>query len=673
MAHPFFSSSALRARAMPVRPAHRPLLSPLQHADFAPAAPLPRLLLILLAAAALLTTACAGDPTRAPARTDRLLVTPIHPDTPVFALPGSTVVVPITIQGRIDASGRVPARLNTGTTLDGSAYWIGVAFPDHPDPSPTADTASTDIDAWLGPSLTWSATPLTDGLRPASTGFWAAVIRMPDEPEGNALWLGALRIDLRWLDHDPEPTALEREPAVPEATLRSAHLSRAFERLRASPTERWRERLARGNLRPDRWDGLPGEAGLESPVLRAYARQIEAKWWAALRNLERADHALARRTRARLVRVVDFGGGVAAPAWPLDETALSNLLDDLLIRNLPPQERAARAQAWLELQPTAAAWVIDDAGATDGVSRHPIASIGVANLRAGAVAAWTRHPRWNDPPEMTRLPGSRARATVAVVPTPAAAATITHADSEVVVRAGDWEATRLVAAAPIPVVPPGLRIGPLLPDWTMDRWLSASTDPAARPTIGSAALPITDPLWLTASLVYREQRHTADNNAPKRRWTLYIESMFPPRLTPLNTEDDAEAPADDYPETNKRRTEAVRVWFGPYNAPSAVLRITENGEISDETRNPAPLDATTRPNPPSWAAGTRVSRADDRWSCWIPIPDHAIDADQRIRIAIERVDGRGTRSAWPRSLLPWQREPGRITLNLADWTDPGIP
>ncbi|MEM7622954.1 MAG: hypothetical protein AAF235_07090, partial [Planctomycetota bacterium] len=68
----------------------------------------------------------------------------------------------------------------------------------------------------------------------------------------------------------------------------------------------------------------------------------------------------------------------------------------------------------------------------------------------------------------------------------------------------------------------------------------------------------------------------------------------------------------------------------------------------------------------SW---TSSPREPDRWTADIAIPDWAIEDDGTLILGITRTMQDGTRAAWPRPMLPWQREPGRIRIDLDAWND----
>ena len=64
---------------------------------------------------------------------------------------------------------------------------------------------------------------------------------------------------------------------------------------------------------------------------------------------------------------------------------------------------------------------------------------------------------------------------------------------------------------------------------------------------------------------------------------------------------------------------------------------------------------------------TTVSRQGGKWVANVPIPARCVEKDGTLRIAIERTDSRGRRTSWPRPMLPWDSEPGRVALDTKAW------
>jgi hypothetical protein len=199
-----------------------------------------------------------------------------------------------------------------------------------------------------------------------------------------------------------------------------------------------------------------------------------------------------------------------------------------------------------------------------------------------------------------------------------------------VAHVGRWSQPLPAAMSAIPVSPPGLRAEALVGDWTMSGWLRGAAD----------QVMVGDPGWATAALLYRRSG-PVDDNPSASPWSLYVECRTQ-RETP---------------------SETVRIWLGPFGRSITVLRVSSSGAVSDERAGDVALKGAT------------VSRVGGKWFARIPIPERCIDADGTFRIGIERKDALGRRSAWPRAMLPWQSEPGRIIVDTRAWTtvEPDAP
>jgi len=172
-------------------------------------------------------------------------------------------------------------------------------------------------------------------------------------------------------------------------------------------------------------------------------------------------------------------------------------------------------------------------------------------------------------------------------------------------HAGEWEQIRGVIPGRIGIRPPGLDVSSLLGDWTMRDWLNGTP---RRPA----------PAWNTRARLAR------------------IPGGYGWRLT---VECDGAGTVGD------RERERLSVLAGP-NAEEATLIVVSPG-----------------------SSGERVRTGSDAmgWNATIEIPPEAVEADGTLRLALHRVDARGRRSAWPRSMFPWQTSPARAALNLNAW------
>jgi hypothetical protein len=469
-------------------------------------------------------------------------------------------------------------------------------------PAADARTSSTaDPARWLGFVGRWRIAPQDKRMEPG-LGVWLLVIDAP--PAGTR----SMRVGERRLRF----TALA--PAAPSWGERwggqgsSPALERILSAASGSPLLRFRARLARGG--PAALQPAPGAGdAFEEPLLEALAQSTELRAAHTLARLARTDVDLASALARRLAAVVDFGAGVRAPAWPAGDRETDALFSDVLDPDATDAAAASKARAWLETQPKAAVWVIDDAGVTDAVSEAQLSTIGLANLTDRPVPAWVAVGPGATPDPVTLPPWNAVRAPSATDGGPGPGRG--QGPELVRVRVDRSRHDAAVAPAPIPVTPPGLRVGPLLADWTMPAWVA-----------GQERVLATDPAWATAALVQRDAEG----------WTLLVESLSQPGVQGPDT---------------------VRVWLGPRTAPTGVIRVPREGSAVDELGR-SPATATT-------------GSADDRWWAQVRVPESALDDGRVLRFAVERVDARGVRSTWPRPQLPWQEEPGRAAIDTRAW------
>lgn len=563
----------------------------------------------LAAMAATCLPACApSSPTRAPAGpTD---TAPL--ESRLDALPGRTLVVPMQLSPG-ERRAQIPVRLQDGRVLEGKLWRVTVGLDPSAPPS------------WLPPAGAWSAAPLDPRAQPTAApsgertlASWILTVDLPLSLSGKAVEIDGRDYKLNVLPPLTPPGTVARPGALIDPPSRAGSppaLTRLIEPEAASPVRRWRYRLWLTGLD----EGVP-VASFDTPPIEAMAQQLELRWSWALRSLARSDAALAQRLSRRLVSVTDFGGSDLIPTWPTSQGDLDALLSDLLDPALDHARRAERAEAFLAAQPEAAAWIIDDAGTPDAASGRPSAAVGIANLSERPVlAAAAREQNLSLAEPAPLAPGSVARIFVA----PDRAASPSR-ETAIGVQAGSWRASLQAFTSNIPCQPPGLTLGPLSPDFTLDTWLAAA----------SHGSPASDSAWATVGMLYRRG---AD-------WTLYVECAHPETSTAASEED------------------TVRVWLGPTARPALVIRVGESGYAHvEQTRAP-----DGQADDPS--AGVVVSdRSERKWVCQIPVPAWVIDQGGILRLGIERTDARGARSAFPRPLLPWQTEPARLAIDTRAW------
>lgn len=546
----------------------------------------------------------------------------------VDVITGVRSVVPVTIGPEVDPAQPVVVKLDDGRSPPALLRRIEI-------------TPEIDLGSWAPPAGLWRVLEPADGPREGAAIVWVLAADLPPDGMGQGLWVNGKRWELNWTP-SPEMLAAQHpelrweSPARPEARA-SPMLQRLIDPDRLSPARRWRYRLAMDGLRSVTGraasivDVTSAGTAFDDPLLESMALEGDARWAAALAGLRLTNPDLARRLATRLALVVEFSGAlgrrdgtaVYAPAWVTDHDDLERLVSDLLDPNLPPKRRAARAEAWMEAQPAAVGWVVDDARASDAVSGASLATLGLANLTDVSTLGWvTLEPPAQAPavspigPGAARaftLPGDRART----------ASSAADAVRPMTFHAGSWKSAGNVMPARLGVMPPGLTIGPLLPDWTMADWLGVSSRPM---TIG--------PEWATAAMLFKGPPTVGsaarDSAAPPSGWTLYVECRRP--------EGAVEGPQ-----------EFVRVWLGPTGRSRLVVRA---GPEDAEGTSPV----------------ASVVREPGRWALRFDIPESCIEPGGTLRLGIERGDARGVHSAWPRRMLPWQNEPGRLAIDTRAWS-----
>lgn len=526
------------------------------------------------------------------------------------AIPGRTLVTPVAAVSE-DPPDAVRLTLDTGASLTATLWFLA------PDVAPAAPpNAAPWLARWLPGVREWSATRPSELPAGADNGpgFYALLIDLPTDTRARRILFREQSASIGWLEAPearfaPQARRFERTPE------QAAMITAVLQRLSSDPFQAWRARLAAERL------GLSVSlAPIGDPVARALAEQIAARWEVGLARVGQRDAALAADVVDELTTLVRFSGGVAAPAWAPTQPAAQALLNDLLD---PAGQRGAllAARSWLAIQPPAIAWVIDDGGAPPRdatIFEPPQVALLVAGIadRTGEAARVARlravlpGPRVVTGPVSPLLP-SEATTVVLSIPLEAPA-------PSVVAIAGGFEQSLRVFTRPTPARPPGLHVGPAFSDLTMTSWLSGQLmqAPALDETVGLLRPALNGP-----------------------GWELYIECRSLP---------DLEAP----------RSDTLRIWLGPRGDGRAPIAIQ------------APLEATDGPT--AAAGGARILREPDRWLAVIPIPEDTIGRDNVLRLAFERriVTEPGVRrSAWPRPMLPWQEEPGRLAVDLGGWGD----
>lgn len=661
---------------------------------------------------------------------------------------GSRVIAPISMLGPEAAAAieRRPdvrdAAFEDGRNANAELWWISAdAVAQHPG----ADRA------WLDSAGSWRAVRIDASaresardaelrrLRAAGPGLLAVAFRAPADAAGQGVWFTGRRIALNWL---PAPAMAARElpssawqPTIPDAFRRSTTLLTLLQPEARSPLYRWRFRLLLEGLRPA---ALPsdqalggisaGGAAFDDPIVESLATMIEDRWRAAFVRVYKASPAVSDRLRRRLTAMINTGTEVF-PAWPTDRIDLDSLVSDLLNPALTPAQAARRAETWMSTQPTAVAWVIDDAAGRDALRERTLASIGLANLSSISALGWVGvdaaaaitddpdadpsappdspdldalavAPLGVDPPQSPsqspRTPAFSPADLTREAPDPIRLAAwsiaerpalvnrrITRRDSLAVpdivdAHVNDWNAALRVKPGVIDAAPPGAALGPLLSQWTMREWL----DSAASGSTSRSTEPPEAPLRVIGLL-----RNTSDPTPPARTdsaagrqgprgWSIMLSCQIDPTAT--NTTGD-----------NALGGDTLRLWIGPRGRARAVFQITpprpapaDANEDSDTAPNtgtissePLPTALAPEPDAPKIAApavgdgptNVRFATTAAAWVVEIPLSPACFEPDGTLLLAIERIDPNGRRATWPRAVLPWQQEPGRAALNTTAW------
>jgi hypothetical protein len=170
-------------------------------------------------------------------------------------------------------------------------------------------------------------------------------------------------------------------------------------------------------------------------------------------------------------------------------------------------------------------------------------------------------------------------------------------------------------------------------DWNQTSFLAAATD-----TTAFGPMPESPAARLVTGRLYK----TGDAAA---KWTFYFEIGY----------HHAPRGASSAPPNYE-----LVLYFGPRNGSTSVaLQIKPDGTLTE-----------IRDGKPSPTGKATIVRAADRASLFIPLPSNAIEAGHILRVGMVFIDAQGTRSAWPRPMLPWDAEPGRIAVDLDTWSLP---
>lgn len=548
----------------------------------------------------------------APKTSDRLAAEgerPAQPSGLVFgapravAIPGRTLVLEPGVAGQVEAPPTV--RTDAAASVPASLY---------------AWRAAQRSDGWLDARSGQAIRPVTGRAAEATPGpderlLLACVI--PPEERPRSLDIGGARIALDWREAPPGRAPVSKD-ARQGAPAGLGGLRALLAPTRADPEARWRTRLLADRLAESSVD-LGPDPVLPHPALEALARQQEDRWRVALARLRAADAALADRVVFALTRIVVLDNAHAFPAWceaPIGgqggAVSADALRDGLL--DAGSREAVSLAEAWLAAQPSAQAWIEDDATSPPDETGAVRVRIGVANLlpqpvtaSIGIVASGLAGVGAAPPVEMVSLRTGEASRHVVRVPAGAA------------VEARVGEATLLLSPrAPSKAAPPGARIGPLV--------LGRS----AKALLAGAEVIPTSEARATGAL-RRRATDAGPGAADDSPWELVLTLA-------------GVAP-----------TESVLVSMGPSDAPLASIRARPDGYALDEARGSA-----AKPR------AIQSRREGGEWTVAVPIPRRAIIEGRWLLLGVRRESPEGV-SSWPRPCFPWDGAVGRAAIDLSGW------
>lgn len=538
-----------------------------------------------------------------------------------------------------DLRGGVTTRLDDGRSFTSRAFWVGI-------------TPYATLPSWTSSRGGWEAIAYDEirgterSQRPS--GSWFISVPLPIDAVGQGLWFGQERYELNWLP-DPERSLLEADSVrttrdfgsfwsrrLDDDALRDPAVRAGIEQFRRDPFQNWRARLLLDGLDPSRTRARETLAGVPDALaaverdlasstpadelLNTIARQHEARWQIILGRIWLIDPDTADRLKLALMRTARFGDRIL-PLWSADSTGLARLAHDLLSPFVDDETRVLRAKGWLESQPRALSWVIDDQGRLEAGTDRLLPTLGVVSLPGTPGDSLLRIDTLLDAPDLSTVPPDQQHSVrVAVDPRPVDPSSPMMETVPVTLRIGRWSGRHELLASRVPARAPFVRIGPLLNDWTMGSLINNRPLDQAAPPVDRASV----------GLLHRVA--TPDRDDPFSGWQLYMECAAP---------------------QPGRSGDALTVWIGPRGFPIAAWRITPDGLV--ETIASSGMGLVPQPS-----VETRI--LEDRWVAQITLPDSVFDEHAELVLGIERTDADGVHSAWPRRMIPGQDEPGRLII-----------
>lgn len=490
--------------------------------------------------------------------------------------------------------------------------------------APARGAQSPAASGWLPRVPEWRAIEV--GARDRVTDNVVAVLELQPRGSERRIRFAGRTWSINWLPdprREPERLNLPGQPStrdplawrpvITPAAVRSPTFQSFLRAEARSPVTRWRVKLLLDGLEPAAAKSAAVPV-FEDPVLEAMATHLEDRWRAALIRVGSVDPQVRRRLIRRLCAAVDFGGGLIVPAWEPDTRRLDDLLTDLLSPSRQGSAITRLALEWVEAQPVAAAWIVDDAGTIDASTNRASPVIGLANMSDDAVPTWVAAGVRDDSPDMTSLaPWSARIVTVGGVE---------RGPLELRAHVGDWVQTLKPQMTPARWTPPGLLLGPGIGDRDASSWLAGRESELGR-GVGPA-------VWLFRA-------STPTGTASPR---LFVE----------------------LPASSSAAPAGLRVHFGASTKPTSVITIRTDGAITDE------LDPARSGMP------VEVTRDGDRVAISLELPAGLVDARGVLRVGWVWTGSDGRRASWPRPMFPWdQRLDARVAIDTSAWGEPVEP
>lgn len=349
----------------------------------------------------------------------------------------------------------------------------------------------------------------------------------------------------------------------------------------------------------------PAPPDFQPEALNTLALQIGDQWAGAIGRLARVEPQLAQQVARRLLTIAYLPTGESTGTWEvLWAEADPDTLDTLL--SAPEGSLATAMTGFLAAQPGHVAWVHDDAGLRDPISGGTLTSAAFVSFADRPQVAMVRQAGTSESEPRSAEPLIGQLFTAAVGrggAEPGGAGGL-----GLTFKLGQTPISLAPVATPIRATPPGVLIGPFSLDWTLASF--QRQQPVRVGGIAGALMP---------------------SPGAAGAWSLYLERR-------------AEREAD-------LGSERLRVWAGPTGNATVCVEVTPDGGV-------APING---------AASCQVSRIPGGWCAIVTLPANAVDDRGLLRLAVEHTASTGMRSCWPRPMLPWQTEPGRLAIDAAAW------